>query len=349
MTEHIHNKPSLGTIGQLEGKPAKRVMSGMRPTGRLHLGHYLGVLKNWLALQNEYECYFMVADWHALTTKYDQTDVLQDHIIEMVLDWLAVGIDPTKAHMYVQSHIPEEAELHLLFSMFTPHNWVERDPTLKDMVKMLSDDLSYGLLGYPILQTVDIISVLGELVPVGKDQEAHLEISRQITRRFNRLYKTDLLPEPRPLFTDVPTLVGLDGNKMGKSANNGIFISDTEDETAKKIKKKAITDTNRVRRDDPGNPENCAAVFQWYKAFASKETVEHTETECRAGSRGCGDCKKMLTELINEELRPIRQRRAEYAADRGQVIQILNKGAEHTRGEARRVLNLVKRSMHLGK
>lgn len=347
MTEHTQNEPSLVATEQPKGKPAKRVMSGMRPTGRLHLGHYLGVLKNWVSLQEQYECYFMVADWHALTTKYDQTESLQDNIIEMVLDWLAVGIDPTKANFYVQSHISEIAELHLLLSMLTPLPWVQGDPTLKDMVKMLSDDLNYGLLGYPVLQTADVLTVLGELIPVGKDQEAHLEISRDLARRFNHMYKTDLFPEPRPLFTETPTLIGLDGSKMGKSANNGIFISDTADETAKKIKKKAVTDTKRVQRDDPGEPEDCAAVYQWYKAFAPKEVTELTANECRSAARGCGDCKKILTDIINTEMQPIRERRALYAADKGQVITLLNQGAELTRGEARRVLKSVKSVMNL--
>lgn len=319
----------------------------MRPTGKLHLGHYLGVLKNWTTLQEQYDCYFMVADWHALTTKYNDTANLQDDIIEMVLDWLAVGIDPSKAHLYVQSHIPEEAELHLILSMMTPNNWLERDTTLKDMVKMVSEDLSYGLLGYPLLQTVDILSVLGDLVPVGKDQLAHLEISRDIARRFNHLYKTDLFPEPKPLLTDMPLLIGLDGNKMGKSANNGIFISDTAEETAKKLKKKAITDTNRIKRDDPGDPNHCAVVYKYYQAFADAGAINLTEAECRSAARGCGDCKKTLAEIINEHLRPIRARRAEYAADRGYVKNILKQGAEHTQGEARLVLKKVKQLLNL--
>ncbi|HEY9746673.1 MAG TPA: tryptophan--tRNA ligase [Oculatellaceae cyanobacterium] len=332
-----------------QGKPpvtSNVVMSGMRPTGKLHLGHYMGVLRNWLQLQDTHPCFFMVADWHALTTKYDSTDTLKQDIIDMTLDWLAAGIDPNKATLYVQSSLPEEAELHLLLSMITPAKWVQTDPTLKDMVVMLHEDLSYGLLGYPVLQTVDILAVKGGLVPVGKDQLAHLEISRDIARRFNYLYKTDLFAEPQPLLTETPMLLGLDGRKMSKSYNNAIYLSDTPDETLAKIKM-GITDPARVKRTDPGNPEHCEVIFKYYQAFAPKEALELADQECRTAARGCMDCKKILAEIINEYLRPIRERRAMYASDIGQVLDILKTGGEKARAECQDTLAKVKVLMKL--
>lgn len=336
------------TLQSIQALPAtaKTVMSGMRPTGKLHLGHYMGVLRNWVSLQEQYPCFFMVADWHALTTKYDDTDSLKDNILDMALDWLAAGIDPDKSTMYVQSAIPEEAELHLLFSMITPAKWVQTDPTLKDMVAMLHEDLSYGLLGYPILQTVDILSVRAGLVPVGKDQLAHLEISRDIARRFNHIYKTDLFVEPRPLLTETPLLIGLDGRKMGKSYNNAIFLSDSADETLKKVKT-AITDPARVKRSDPGDPQNCEVVYKYYEAFAPLAAQNLAAEECRTATRGCMDCKKTLAEFINEAMAPMRERRALYASDRAQVEQVLRDGGEKARAVCQETLRKVKDVMKL--
>lgn len=322
------------------------VMSGMRPTGKLHLGHYMGVLRNWVGLQDRFPCFFSIADWHALTTKYDATGNLRNDILEMALDWLAVGIDPQKVTMYVQSTIPEIAEMHLLLSMLTPAKWVQTDPTLKDMVAMLHEDLSYGLLGYPVLQTVDILSVRGGQVPVGKDQLAHLEISRDIARRFNHVYQTDLFAEPRPLLTETPLLIGLDGRKMGKSFNNAIFLSETADETWAKIKA-AITDPARVKRTDPGKPEHCEVVFKYYEAFAPQGPRDLAAEECRTAARGCMDCKKILAEIINEELRPIRERRAAYAADMGEVERILREGGKKARAVCQDTLARMKEAMQL--
>lgn len=325
---------------------AKVVMSGMRPTGRLHLGHYMGVLRNWTDLQSEYPCFFSIADWHALTTRYDQTDDLKKNILDMALDWLAVGIDPQKATLFVQSSIPEIAELHLLLSMITPAKWVQTDPTLKDMVAMLHEDLSYGLLGYPVLQTVDILSVRANLVPVGKDQLAHLEISRDIARRFNHLFQTDLFAEPRPLLTETPLLTGLDGRKMGKSYNNAIFLSDTADETWTKLKT-GITDKNRVKRTDPGDPDQCEVIYPYYQAFAIPEAKALAAEECRTAARGCMDCKRILAEILNESMAPIRERRALYASDRGQIEAILRQGAQHAREACQETLRQVKAAMRL--
>lgn len=322
------------------------VMSGMRPTGKLHLGHYMGVLRSWVELQERYSCFFMVADWHALTTKYDATENLRSDILEMALDWLAAGVDPARATLYVQSSLPEEAELNLLLGMLTPAKWVQTDPTLKDMVAMLHEDLSYGLLGYPVLQTADILSVRAGLVPVGKDQLAHLEISRDIARRFNHVYQTDFFAEPRPLLTETPLLGGLDGRKMGKSYNNAIFLSDTADETWRKIKT-AITDPARVKRSDPGEPEHCQVVYPWYEVFAPEEVKALAAEECRTAARGCMDCKKILADIINERLAPLRERRALYAADRGQVERILREGGEKARVVCQDTLQEVRRLMKL--
>lgn len=318
----------------------------MRPTGRLHLGHYMGVLNNWMKLQHDYTCYFSIADWHALTTQYDKTENIRDNIYEMALDWLACGLEPEKATLFVQSTIPEIAELHLLLSMLTPVKWLETDPTLKDMVQMVHEDLSYGLLGYPVLQTVDILSVLGEFVPVGRDQLAHLEISRDIARRFNHIYGAQLFPEPKPLLTEVPMLMGLDGRKMGKSYGNAIFLADSAEETWQKVRT-AITDPARVKRDTPGNPDNCEVVFQYYKVFASQEVTALASTECQSAARGCMDCKKILAEIINETFRPLRERREVFAADRSQVETILKLGSEKAREACFNTLIQVRKLMKL--
>jgi tryptophanyl-tRNA synthetase len=322
----------------------QRIMSGMRPTGQLHLGHYMGVLKNWVALQHEFECYFMVADWHALTTKYAETDQLAEYRINMVADWLAAGIDPDETTIYVQSAVPEIAELSLLLSMLVPTPWVEGDPTLKDMVKDPNADIHMGLLSYPILQTADILAMGGQKVPVGKDQLAHLEISRKIAKRFNHTYKTDLFPEPQPLLTDTPLLMGLDGNKMGKSNNNGILLSDTEKATQKKINK-AITDRGRIQREDPGTPEHCEVVFPYYKLFAGEETQASVAQECRQAKRGCGDCKKQLAVTINGLLAPMRERREQFSHD--DIKQIIEAGNAKARQQAGQMLSQVRQAMQI--
>ena len=325
----------------------KRVMSGMRSTGRLHLGHYVGVLKNWLALQDQYPCYFMIADWHALTTLWDNPDALiAEYVFDVALDWLAVGIDPTKAKLYVQSHVPQIAELHLLLSMITPNKWVETDPTLKDMVAMADSGLTYGLLGYPILQTADILLPKGALVPVGKDQIAHLEISRQIATRFNDRYGAAFFPEPQHLLTETPMLPGLDGRKMGKSYGNAIYLADSEDETWQKLRQ-GITDPQRVKRDDPGDPEKCDVIFQYYRVFMPPEAQALADSECRSAARGCMDCKKVLADVIMDMLRPIRQNRAELADNKDYVWSMLKSGAESLRDEGDNTLTTVRKALRL--
>ncbi len=321
-------------------------MSGMRPTGRLHLGHYVGVLKNWITLQHQYQSFFSIADWHALTTKYDETQGLNGHILDVALDWLGAGVDPVVATVFVQSQVPEVAELHLLLSMLTPKKWVETDPTLKDMVQMLHEDLNYGLLGYPILQTADILSVKAHLVPVGKDQLAHLEISRDIVTRFNHLYQVELFPAPQPLLTETPMLPGVDGRKMGKSYGNAIYLSDTEEETWQKIKQ-GITDPARIKRTDPGNPLECEVIYKYYEVFAPSDVQALAAEECRTAARGCMDCKRILADVINAQLRPMRERRQALAEDLGQVRQILKDGSEKAREECRQTLQEVRSAMKL--
>lgn len=328
----------------------KRIMSGMRPTGKLHLGHYFGVLTNWEKLQSEYECYFAVADWHALTTKFDKTQTLKQDVVDVVLDWLACGIDPEKATIYVQSRVPAICELHLYLSMITPQNWVERDPTLKDMAKALklkdsdstlSQTVSYGLLGYPVLMSADILGFNADLVPVGIDQVAHIEITRDIARRFNNIYKTDYLKEAAPKLTEVPLLCGVDGQKMGKSFNNDIKISDDEETTTKKIMK-CITDRSRARKDDPGHPENCEVAFKYYEVFADEKTIEAVKDECCKGCRGCADCKRQLAQIINDKFRPIREKREYYANNLDLVEKIIADGNKKANEAANEVLTKIK-------
>ncbi len=336
-----------------EQQTKKRIMTGMRPTGRLHLGHYLGVLKNMVKLQDEYECFFFVADWHALTTKFNCTENLIEDTRNVVLDWLAAGIDPDKAAIYIQSHLPQTAELHIYLSMITPQNWVERDPTLKDLVKMIRTDegdsksnVSYGFLGYPVLMSADILSFNVDYVPVGIDQVAHIEITRDIARRFNNIYKTDLFKESKPLLTNIPMLKGVDGQKMGKSFQNDIKISDDEQTTQKKIMQ-AITDRSRARKDDPGNPDNCEVAFEYWKAFATEEQIKKVQQECIAGKRGCVDCKRELAALINEELRPIRERRKYYEQHPELVDEIIKKGDKKAQEAADEVLKKVRKAVRM--
>lgn len=325
----------------------QRIVSGMRSTGRLHLGHYLGVIKNWVELQKENECYFFVADWHALTTKYDNTENLRQDVIDVVIDWLASGIDPCKSNIYVQSLIPEIAELNIYLSMVTPQNWVERDPTLKDMAKILrtkentNSQISYGLMGYPVLMSSDIMMLNADAIPVGMDQVAHIEITRDIVRRFNNIYKTDFFHEPKPLLNQCSYICGLDGNKMSKSYNNDIKISESEENTAKKIMT-AITDRSRIRRDDPGHPEDCEVAFKYWQVFGDNETINKVKCECEKGSRGCADCKRQLGAVVNEQLRAIREKRKYYENHIEEVHNIIKEGSEKTRLEAQKVLKNVR-------
>ena len=325
----------------------QKIMSGMRPTGKLHLGHYLGVIQNWVNLQEEYDCYFSVADWHALTTKYDKTETMKEDVLNVVMDWLACGIDPDKATIYVQSLVPETAELHIYLSMITPQNWVERDPTLKDMAKILkskegmASQINYGLMGYPVLMTADILTFNADCVPVGIDQVAHVELTRDIARRFNHVYNTDFFVEPQPKLNNCSLICGLDGNKMGKSFNNDIKISDTDEVTAKKVMS-AITDRSRMRKDDPGHPEECEVAFKYWKIFGDEQEIETIRCECEKGLRGCADCKRQLGAKINARLAEIRERRRYYEEHPELVEKIIREGSERARVEAQKVLAKVR-------
>lgn len=337
----------------------KSIMSGMRPTGKLHIGHYMGVLRNWLHFQNDYNCYYMIADWHALTTKYDQTEHLREHIIDVALDWIASGIDPEKSTIYLQSLVPEIAELHLLLSMVTPQNWVERDPTLKDMIKILrgthadeekaqdfSGLVSYGLMGYPVLQSADILAFNASLVPVGIDQVAHIEITRDIARRFNHIYKKDVLIEPQPKLTETPMLKGIDGNKMGKSFNNDIKLSDSPEDTAKKIMR-AITDRSRIKKTDPGHPDECEVVCPYYKIFADEATVKEQRNKCENALWGCADCKRQLAVIVNDYFKDLRDKRTELENNVDYIHEVIRSGSEKAREQASKNLKVIKEAMNL--
>lgn len=330
----------------------KRIMSGMRPTGQLHIGHYLGALQNWLRFQDQYDSYFSIVDWHALTTKYNNVSEIKNHIWEIALDWLSCGIDPDQSTLYVQSAVPEIAELHLLFSMFTPQNWVEREPTLKDMVKMLGaneeearDKVTYGLLGYPVLMTADILTFKAEVVPVGKDQESHLEFARDIVRRFNHLYGVEYFQEPQPKFTETPLIKGIDGQKMGKSYGNDIKIADTEAETLKKVKQ-MVTDRTRIAKADPGHVDLCEVPWPMYNVFG-KPILPEVRDWCEGGKIGCVECKSRLAGLINDHFREVRAKREELAKDPERVRKIIEYGNKKARKVARQTLDEVREIMGL--
>ncbi len=322
------------------------IVSGMRPTGKLHLGHYLGVIQNWVELQDKYDCYFFAADWHALTTKYDKTDELRQNTLDVVMDWLACGIDPNKSTIYVQSLVPEIAELNIYLGMITPQNWVERDPTLKDMAKILktkegqNSQINFGLMGYPVLMSSDIMMFNADCVPVGIDQVAHIEITRDIARRFNNLYG-EFFHEAKPLLNNCSLICGLDGNKMGKSFNNDIKISDDAETTSKKVMT-AITDRSRLRKDDLGHPEECEVAFKYWKIFGSEEEIATIRCECEKGLRGCAQCKRQLGEKINAKLAAIREKRKYYEEHPQEVEQIIKEGSAKARIKAAEILQQVR-------
>ena len=320
----------------------KTILSGMRPTGSLHIGH-LSVLQNWVALQSEYECYFTIVDWHALTTAYEDKISFKDLSREIALDWLSVGIDPAKSSIFIQSQIKEHAELHLLFSMFTPISWLERVPTYKDQLHQLGaegkDVHTYGFLGYPLLQAADILIYKATAVPVGEDQVPHIELSREVARRFNHLY-SPIFPEPKALIGKVPLLPGVDGRKMSKSYNNTISLTASTDEIGYRVRQ-MITDPQRLRKDDPGHPEVC--VVHKFHAIYSPDAAK-IEEECRAGKIGCVACKKYLVENIDQVLAPYRERRKVWEED-GKVEQVLLEGAQKARETASETMNEVRRAM----
>lgn len=393
-----------------------RVLSGMRPTGRLHLGHYHGVLKNWVALQHEFECFFFVADWHALTTHYDDPSIISESTNQMVIDWLAAGVDPGATKLFIQSRVPEHAEFHLLLSMITPLGWLERVPSFKDQQEKLKEkDLAtYGFLGYPLLQSADILIYKAGQVPVGEDQVAHVELTREVARRFNHLYGREpdfetlaehamkkmgkknakiykkyrkayqeqgteqaleaahallegqqnitfsdrerllgylegsgriILPEPQPLLTHAAKMPGLDGQKMSKSYNNIISLRDKPKEVEKKLRTMP-TDTNRVRRDDPGDPKRCP-VWQFHEIYSDEKVRAWAEEGCKTAGIGCIECKQPVIDAVLQELKPIQERAADYEAQPELVANIINEGCEAARDAARETMAEVRHVMSL--
>lgn len=396
---------------------SRRIVSGMRPTGQLHLGHYHGVLKNWINLQHEYECFFFVADWHALTTHYEDSSVIEQSVWDMVIDWIAAGVEPSSASLFLQSKVPEHAELHLLLSMMTPMSWLERVPTYKDQQEKLKEkDLStYGFLGYPLLQSADILIYRAGQVPVGEDQVVHVELTREVARRFNHIYGREhdfeekaeaaikkmgkknaklyknlrksyqeqgdndaletarellksqqnlalgdterlfgylegggkvILPEPQALLTPASKMPGLDGQKMSKSYGNTISLREPEDSLAEKIKKMP-TDTNRVRRTDPGNPDQCP-VWQLHEVYSSDDQKQWVQEGCRSAGIGCLDCKGPLIDSVAAELKPIRERALDLTSSPEDVRRIIDDGNEAAREIAQETLVEVRSAMGLG-
>ncbi len=325
----------------------KRILSGMRPTGRLHLGNYVGALENWIELQDQYESYHLVADYHVLTTDLS-TDEIYNNTIEMVIDWLSAGLDPEKAPIFRQSQIKEHTELFLIFSMLITKARLERNPTLKEQVRDLNiENLVFGHLGYPVLQAVDILLYKGEVVPVGEDQLPHIEITREIARRFNQQYAPEapVFPEPDGKITQFARLPGLDGKRMSKSLGNTIFLSDDSDTVIQKLRK-AVTDPLKVRKNDPGRPEICL-VFTYHKKFNPEETNE-IETDCRSGALGCVSCKMKCASKINSILYPILQKRKSYENDLNKVLDILHDGEAKAKRIAVETMNEVHIRMKLG-
>jgi len=323
-----------------------RILSGMRPTGPLHLGHLTGALDNWVALQDQYECFFCVVDWHALTTDYADPSAIKGNILEVATDWLAAGLDPARSTLFIQSLVPEHAELHLMLSMVVPLPWLERVPTYKEQQQNLQEkDLStYGFLGYPLLQSADIIIYKADAVPVGEDQAPHIELTREIVRRFNNFYGP-VFPEPKTLLTATPRVPGTDGRKMSKSYNNAVFLKDPPDEVRKKIKP-MVTDPARVRRTDPGNPDICP-VFDLHKAFSAPETQAWAAEGCRTAGIGCLDCKGKLIDHLLRRLEEIHARRPEFAARPDTVWDILKAGSVRAREVARATMEDVRKAMKI--
>ncbi len=325
-----------------------RVLSGMRPTGKLHLGNYMGALKNWVELQNDYECYFFIADWHALTSDYADPSQIVPNTIDVMLDYLAAGLDPARTVLFQQSRILEHAELHLLFSMVTPLGWLERVPTYKEQQENLTGkDLStYGFLGYPLLQAADILIYQPKYVPVGQDQAAHVELTREVARRFNQFYKLggrEVLPEPQVLLTPSPKLPGTDGRKMSKSYGNTILITDPEPVLRKKLKP-MVTDPARVRRTDPGDPDICP-VGDLHKVFSTAETLAKVYEGCRTAGIGCIECKNWAADALVQILTPIQERRARYTQK--DVADILEDGSNRARLRAEQTMTQVRAAMQM--
>ncbi len=325
----------------------QRVVSGIRPTGKLHWGHFFGVMQNWVELQKDYDCFYFIADWHALTSEYANVGIIAPSTIEVLADLLAAGIDPKKSTTFIQSHVPEHAELHLLLSMIAPLGWLERVPSYKDMQLQLSDrDLStYGFLGYPLLQTADIIIYNAAKVPVGEDQVAHLEFAREIVRRFHFIMKKEIFAEPQPLLTKTPKIPGTDGRKMSKSFGNAIYLADDEKTITEKMMQ-TITDPARKFKTDPGHPEVCN-IHAYHKLFATNDEVKRIDGECRAAKIGCVDCKKLCIKYAIEYWKPFREKRSELVSKPKEILKIVEEDSKKARAEAEKNMVRVREAMGL--
>jgi tryptophanyl-tRNA synthetase len=319
----------------------RTVLSGIRPTGSAHLGNFAGAMRNWLLLQEKYNCFYSIVTWHALSSEYQNSKVIKGYTFEMAVDLLSIGLDPQKCVLFIQSEVKEHAELHLLLSMITPLPWVERVPTFKDMQKEMADrDLNtYGYLGYPVLQTADILIYRADIVPVGEDQSAHLELAREITRRFNRLFGR-VFPEPQMLLTETPWLAGTDGRKMSKSFGNAIYLRDSAAVIREKIST-MVTDTRRKRRFDPGEPDDCPA-FTLHRAFVEKGRRDELARECRKAGIGCLECKTAAIESLVRLLEPYQEKKAELERNPGRVWGILEDGNLRAREAARKTMDDVR-------
>lgn len=325
-----------------------RIFSGMQPSGRFHLGNYMGALENWVRLQHEYECLFSIVDLHALTSSYSDTSNLQDNVMEMAIDWLSAGLDPEKNIIFVQSHVKEHAELALLLGMSTPLSWLERVPTYKDKLQNWAaqgkDNNTYGFLGYPVLMAADIMLYKATCVPVGEDQSAHLELTREIVRRFNYLYNKEVFPEPQAVFSQAKVLPGIDGRKMSKSYGNTIPFGAGPEEMWERIRM-MTTDPQRIKKTDPGHPEVCI-VYAFQKVF-NPEEYEEIGAKCRAGEIGCVECKKRLAEKMNAMLADIHIKREELSKKPGYIKEVLDFGAQRARKEAEKTMAEVKAAMNV--
>lgn len=323
----------------------KRILSGMRPTGRLHLGNYVGALENWIELQKTYDSYHMVADWHMLTTSLE-TKHIRENSLDVVIDWLAAGLDPEKSPLFVQSHIREHAELHLVFSMLMTVARLQRNPTVKEQARDLGleANMSYGHLGYPVLQAADILLYKADAVPVGEDQAPHVEITREVARRFNYVFNA-VFPEPETILTRFARLPGLDGKKMSKSLNNAIYLSDSP-ETISKAMMQAYTDPTRIRKTDPGHPEGCV-VYAYHQKFAPG-TSEQVCRDCKAGTLGCVEHKRQMADIVSEALAPIREKRLYYESHQDEVQDIIRSGDEKARSVAEQTMDEVRKAVCLG-
>jgi tryptophanyl-tRNA synthetase len=330
----------------MSDRKKKIVLSGMRPTGPLHLGHLAGALKNWIRLQDEYDCYYTIVTWHAFSSEYQKSTVIRDYVFEYAAGWLSAGIDPEKSVIFVQSEVKELAELHLLLSMITPLPWLQRVPTFKEMQREIPDkDLNtYGFLGYPVLMTADIIIYKAHAVPVGEDQAYHLELAREITRRFNRLYG-EIFPEPQILLTEVPRLAGTDGRKMSNSLKNTINLTDPPEVIREKISP-MVTDTRRVRRSDPGVPEDCP-VFTLHRAFVDETKREELANGCRTAGIGCLECKNVVIDRIIEILVPFQEKRRKYDKKPHLVQEIIEEGNRKARRKAQKTMEEVRAALGL--